>query len=128
MIETEVRRNSKQQLSNNHLMQQLQQQQQPIGLLKQMDSTSSLLKVKRSDSIDTGSVSDHSTTPKNRRVQPGIKGNATQVLTSSPTNKSSGRDINAGTGADNLSKAASIALKAANIANGTNYTLSGKVL
>ena len=128
MIETEVRRNSKQQLSNNHLMQQLQQQQQPIGLLKQMDSTSSLLKVKRSDSIDTGSVSDHSITPKNRRVQPGIKGNATQVLTSSPTNKSSGRDINAGTGADNLSKAASIALKAANIANGTNYTLSGKVL
>ena len=128
MIEIEVRRNSKQQLSNNHLMQQLQQQQQPIGLLKQMDSTSSLLKVKRSDSIDTGSVSDHSITPKNRRVQPGIKGNATQVLTSSPTNKSSGRDINAGTGADNLSKAASIALKAANIANGTNYTLSGKVL
>lgn len=140
MIETEVRRrldlalaefhssNSKQQLSNNHLMQQLQQQQQPIGLLKQMDSTSSLLKVKRSDSIDTGSVSDHSITPKNRRVQPGIKGNATQVLTSSPTNKSSGRDINAGTGADNLSKAASIALKAANIANGTNYTLPGKVL
>jgi hypothetical protein len=128
MIETEVRRNSKQQLSNNHLMQQLQQQQQPIGLLKQMDSTSSLLKVKRSDSIDTGSVSDHSITPKNRRVQPGIKGNATQVLTSSPTNKSSGRDINAGTGADNLSKAASIALKAANIANGTNYTLSGKGL
>lgn len=128
MIETEVRRNSKQQLSNNHLMQQVQQQQQPIGLLKQMDSTSSLLKVKRSDSIDTGSVSDHSITPKNRRVQPGIKGNATQVLTSSPTNKSSGRDINAGTGADNLSKAASIALKAANIANGTNYTLSGKVL
>jgi len=128
MIETEVRRNSKQQLSNIHLMQQVQQQQQPIGLLKQMDSTSSLLKVKRSDSIDTGSVSDHSITPKNRRVQPGIKGNATQVLTSSPTNKSSGRDINAGTGADNLSKAASIALKAANIANGTNYTLSGKVL
>jgi hypothetical protein len=140
MIETEVRRrldlalaeyhsiNSKQQSSNNHLMQQLQQQQQPIGLLKQMDSTSSSLKVKRSDSIDTGSVSDHSITPKNRRVQPGIKGNATQVLTSSPTNKSSGRDINVGTGLDNLSKAASIALKAANIANGTNYTLPGKVL
>lgn len=140
MIETEVRRrldlalaeyhssNSKQQSSNNHLMQQLQQQQQSVGLLKQMDSTSSLLKVKRSDSIDTGSVSDHSITPKNRRVQPGIKGNAAQVLTSSPTNKSSGRDINAGTGADSLSKAASIALKAANIANGTNYTLPGKVL
>lgn len=154
MIETEVRRrvdlalaeyhssssssnpgNSKQQSSNNHLMQQQQQQQPSIGLLKQTDSSSSLFKVKRSDSIDTGSVSDQSITPKNRRVQPavsttgaGVKGNTTpQVLTSSPTNKSSSRDINAGGGgADNLSKAASIALKAANIANGTNYTLSGK--
>lgn len=154
MIETEVRRrvdlalaeyhsssssssnpsNSKQQSSNNHLMQQ-QQQQPSIGMLKQMDSSSSLFKVKRSDSIDTGSVSDQSITPKNRRVQPAasttgavVKGNATpQVLTSSPTNKSSSRDINAGGGGvDNLSKAASIALKAANIANGTNYTLSGR--
>lgn len=122
--------NSKQQTSNNHLMQQQQQQQQSIGLLKQMDSSSSLLKVKRSDSIDTGSISDHSITPKNRRLQPastGNKSNATQVLTSSPTNKSSNRDTNVGAGSDSQSKAALIALKAANIANGTNYTLSGTV-